>query len=299
VVLHPNPLEEIVLDLCRFPDAKDVTCAVSGGADSIALLLLALAAGKNVTAIHVDHGIREGSRAEAELVEQIATKFGASFVAKSVVVEPGPNLEARARAARYGVLPDDVLTGHTADDQAETVLLNLMRGAGLSGLAGMRMENKPILGLRRKETEAICEMRDITPFADPSNSDPSFRRYRVRNELIPLLDDIADRDVAEIIARQTPVLRDDDDLLNALVRKLDPTDAKALTSAPRALARRAVRLWLEDHLDDEKHPPSSASIERVLGVARGEATGTEIEGGIAIRRSHQRLSIESLQGYEQ
>lgn len=294
--MHPNPLEEIILELCNFPEAKEVTCAVSGGADSIALMLLALAAGKNVAAVHVDHGIREGSQEEAVFVEEIAKKHGAAFVSKSVTVEPGPNLEARARAARYGVLPDDVLTGHTADDQAETVLLNLMRGSGLSGLAGMRVANKPILGLRRGETESICEMRDIKPFMDPSNADPAYRRNRVRNELIPLLNDIANRDVAEIIARQTTVLRDDDDLLNALVRKIDPTDAKAVASAPRALARRAIRIWLNDHLDDEKHPPSAAAIERVLNVAKGEATACEIEGGITVKRSSQRLTASSPNG---
>jgi tRNA(Ile)-lysidine synthase len=289
--MHPNPLEEIILDLCTFPEAQRVTCAVSGGADSLALLLLAVAAGKQVTAIHVDHGIRQDSESEAAFVEEVAKQCGAAFIAKSVQVEPGSNLEARARAARYGVLPQDVLTGHTADDQAETVLLNLMRGAGLTGLAGMRAENKPLLGLRRGETEAICEMREIMPFMDPSNSDPSIRRNRVRNELIPLLNDIADRDVAEIIARQTAVLRDDDDLLNALVRRIDPEDAKALAAAPRALARRAVRLWLDDHLDDEKHPPSAAAVERVLNVAKGQATATEIEGGITIKRSNQRLTV--------
>jgi tRNA(Ile)-lysidine synthase len=289
--VNPNQLEEIVLDLCKFPDDDEVTCAVSGGADSVALLLLSLAAGKKVTAIHVDHGIREHSGQEAEFVQKLAEQFGAHFVAKSVTVEPGPNLEARARSARYGVLPDNVLTGHTADDQAETVLLNLMRGAGLAGLAGMRFENKPILGLRRKETEAICKMRDITPFVDPSNSDPAFRRNRVRHELLPLLDDIAGRDVAEIIARQTAVLRDDDDLLNALVRRIDPEDAKALATAPRALARRAVRLWLIAQLDDEMHPPGAASVERVLAVARGEATATEVEGGFIVKRSNQRLTV--------
>jgi tRNA(Ile)-lysidine synthase len=289
--MQPNSLEEIILELCRFPDAQQVTCAVSGGADSVALLLLALAAGKDVTAMHVDHGLREESSKEAEFVEEIAKKHGANFVAKSVTVEAGPNLEARARAARYGVLPDDVLTGHTADDQVETVLLNLMRGSGLAGLSGMRTDNKPILGLRRGETEAVCEMREITPFMDPTNTDPSIRRNRVRNELLPLMNDIAQRDVVEVIARQTAVLRDDDDLLNALVRKIDPEDAKALASAPRALARRAIRLWLVDHLDDEKHPPSAASIERILGVAKGDATATEIEGGITIKRSSQRLQI--------
>ena len=85
-----------------------------------------------------------------------APRFGPS----AVEVAPGPNLEARARAARYAALPADVLTGHTADDQAETVLLNLLRGAGLDGLAGMRPDRRPLLALRRAETHALCASSD-------------------------------------------------------------------------------------------------------------------------------------------
>ncbi|MHB1854368.1 MAG: ATP-binding protein, partial [Acidimicrobiales bacterium] len=98
---------------------------MSGGADSLALLVLAVATGRAVTAFHVDHGLRPGSAAEADRVAAAAAGLGAGFRALSVEVEPGPNLEARARAARRAVLPPDASTGHTADDQAETVLLNL------------------------------------------------------------------------------------------------------------------------------------------------------------------------------
>ena len=140
-----------LLARCDFPAAgTDVTCAVSGGADSLALLVLATHAGCRVTAVHVDHGIRPGSAGEAEVVRAAAERFGADFRAEAVAVVPGPNLEARARAARYGVLPPDVLTGHTADDQAETVLLNLARGAGLDGLAGMAPARRPLRRLRRR-----------------------------------------------------------------------------------------------------------------------------------------------------
>ena len=124
---------------CDFPVAGTaVTCAVSGGADSLALLVLAVEAGCAVTAVHVDHGLRAGSAAEADIVAAAAARFGAVFRAERVDVPAGPNLEARARAARYAVLPPDVCTGHTADDQAETVLLNLLRGAGAPGVAALR-----------------------------------------------------------------------------------------------------------------------------------------------------------------
>src|SRR5690606_34240525 len=140
---------------CSFPPAgTPVACAVSGGADSLALLVLAVDAGCRVTAVHVDHGLRSGSAAEAEVVAAAARRFGADFRAEAVSVAPGPNLEARARAARYGVLPPDVLTGHTADDQAEAVLLHLLRGAGLAGLSTMAARtDRPLLGLRRADTE--------------------------------------------------------------------------------------------------------------------------------------------------
>jgi tRNA(Ile)-lysidine synthase len=265
---------------------------VSGGADSLALLVLAVAAGCEVTAVHVDHGLREGSAAEADGVRAAAAAFGAGFRSERVTVEPGPNLEARARGARYRVLPPDVLTGHTADDQAETVLLNLLRGAGLDGLAGIAPGPRhPILALRRRETRALCQVMGLTPVDDPSNADPVHRRNRVRHELLPLLDAIAQRDVAGIIARQAPLLRDEAELLDGLAAVLDPTDARALAAAPVALSRRAVRLWLAAGCE---HPPDAATVERVLAVAGGHAKAADIGADRRVARTGQRLRIEAL-----
>jgi tRNA(Ile)-lysidine synthase len=264
---------------------------VSGGADSLALLVLACAAGCQVTAIHVDHGLRPGSASEADVVAAAAERFGARFEARAVDVAPGPNVEARARAARRRVLPVDVLTGHTADDQAETVLLNLLRGAGLSGLRGMSVERRPLLALRRAETGALCAAHGLVPIADPMNDDPALRRTRVRHELLPLLDDIAARDVALVIARQAELLAEDDALLDVLSESVDPTDAAALRAAPLALARRAVRRWLRCGSDDEHHPPDAATVERVLAVARGDSAATDVGGGRRVVRSHGRLTI--------
>ena len=133
------PLVTDLLSRCSFPTSgTNVDCAVSGGADSVALLVLARAANLNVTAWHVDHGLRENSHTEAELVAHLATQFGAQIESRTVTVDQGPNTEARAREARYGALPQGVMTGHTADDQAETILINLLRGSGTRGLAGMQ-----------------------------------------------------------------------------------------------------------------------------------------------------------------
>jgi tRNA(Ile)-lysidine synthase len=266
-----------------------VDCAVSGGADSLALLVLAVEAGCQPTAIHVDHGLRPGSAAEAEVVRAAAERFGAGFRAERVVVAPGPNLEARARAARYSALPRGVLTGHTADDQAETVLLNLLRGAGLDGLAGMAPGGHPLLVLRRAETRVLCADLGLEWVEDPSNVDPRHRRNRVRAELLPLLDAIVERDVAPVLARQASVLRAEAELLDELAAAVEVTDAGALAAAPVALARRAVRRWLAH---GRSHPPDLAAVERVLAVARGEGRATEVGGGRRVVRSRGRLRLE-------
>jgi tRNA(Ile)-lysidine synthase len=284
-----------LLARCDFPPAQTaVTCAVSGGADSLALLVLAVGAGCRVTAVHVDHGLRPGSAGEAEVVRAAADRWRAAFRGVRASVEPGPNLEARARAARYAALPAGVLTGHTADDQAETMLLNLLRGAGLDGLAGMDPRSRPLRRLRRSETRALCEALGLERVEDPSNRDSAFRRNRVRHELLPLLDDIAERDVAPILARQADLAGDDVALLDELSAALDPCDARALAAAPAPLARRAVRRWLRTGGPggDELHPPDGASVDRVLAVARGEAVACELPGGWRVGRSRGLLRLD-------
>ena len=282
------PLVTDLLSRCTFPTSgTNVDCAVSGGADSVALLVLAHAANLNVTAWHVDHGLRENSHIEAELVAQLATQLGAQFESRSVTVEPGANTEARAREARYGVLPQGVMTGHTADDQAETILINLLRGSGTRGLAGMQpTSQRPLLQIRRSETQALCSALGIAVFNDPSNNDERFQRNRIRHEVLPLLESLAKRDLVPVLTRQADLLRDDDDLLNELASALDPTDALALANAPVALSRRAIRSWLTNPL-----VPDSATVERVLDVARGNTLACDIGFGRQVRRSQQRLRI--------
>lgn len=285
------PLTSELLARSSFPDSSTpLDCAVSGGADSIALAVLAAAHGNSVTLWHVDHGLRTNSAAEARVVESLAIELDARFESKCVQVDHGPNLEARARTSRYDVLPSGVLTGHTADDQAETMLINLLRGASSSGLSGMRKDpTRPLLSLRRSETHALCAALGISPVIDEMNEDERFLRVRVRKELLPLINDIAARDVVPVLTRQADLLRLDDDLLNSLAEKLDPTDATEIAKAPLSLARRAVRIWLT-----EEHPPDLATVDRVLEVARGNTTGCDIGGNRQVRRTAQRLRIESI-----
>jgi len=248
---------------------------------------LAVAAGLHVTAVHVDHGLRQGSADEAAVVAATAAALGAEFRAERVTVGDGPNLEARAREARYAVLPADVLTGHTADDQAETVLLNLLRGASLAGLSAMRPgPNRPLLALRRAETVELCAAVGLTVVHDPSNQDPRHLRNRVRHEVLPLLSDLAGRDPVPLLCRQADLARDDHDLLDELAAAIDPTDARALADAPLPLARRAVRRWLNDG-----YPPDAAAVERVLAVARGEVEATEVTSGRRVSRHQQRMRL--------
>jgi tRNA(Ile)-lysidine synthase len=289
---HMTQQHQEILSQCRFPaPATPVDCAVSGGPDSLALLVLAAAAGCRVTAWHVDHGLRPGGSDEAAVVVAAAARVGAEVRTVQIDLVPGPNLEARARQARYAALPPEVLTGHTADDQAETLLLALLRGSGLDGLAAMRPDGRrPLLSLRRWQTEEVCRVEGLDPVRDPTNDDPMFRRNRVRHELLPLAASIAQRDLVPVLARTAAVLRVDAETLEALADGLDPTDAKGLVSAPLGVARRALRRWLADASGG--YPPDSAGLDRVMEVVTGQVRACEVAGVGRVSRSRGRLRLE-------
>jgi len=278
-----------LLARCTFPSpGTTVDCAVSGGPDSLALLVLAVEAGLMVTAWHVDHGLRPGSDAEGERVAVVADSLGAAAVSVTAMVGDGPNLEARAREARLDALPDGVLTGHTADDQAETVLLNLLRGSGVHGSAGIGDPGRrPLLGLRRSETRALCVACGLEPLDDPMNDDPRFVRNRIRNEVLPLLAEVSDRDPVPLLARHAGLAGEAVVLLDALIADIDPTDARTLAMLSPELARLALRGWLTGLLGGR--PPDAAAIDRVFDVAGGLVRATEVTGGLRIERSRGRL----------
>lgn len=284
-----------LLARCHFPAAgAAVVAAVSGGPDSLAMLALATSAGLEVTAVHVDHGLRPGSTAEADVVLAAADRFGAGFRAETVVLEPGGDLEQRARDARRTVLGPDAMTGHTTDDQAETLLINLLRGAGVAGLAAMRPGHRhPILELRRSETVALCAELGLKPVMDPSNRDPRFVRNRIRNEVLPLLADIGQRDPAPLLARAAQRAREVSDDLAALAADIDPTDTRIAQHHPPSVYRHALRQWLTD---DRGHPPSSAELARVMAVVEHEVVACELSGGRRVCRTDGVLRIEPSHG---
>jgi tRNA(Ile)-lysidine synthase len=288
-----------VLARCSFPrPGEPAACAVSGGPDSIALLALAVAAGCRAHAVHVDHGLRPSSATDADVVRDAAQALGATFETVTVVVGPGPDLEARARSARYEALPTGALVGHTADDQAETLLLNLMRGSGLDGLAamrpgpaGLRGVRRPILDLRRSETAAVAAALGLRTVSDESNQDMRFRRNRVRSELLPMLADVSGRDPVPVLARTARLLAQDAEMLADLATGVDATDVRALRATPGPLARRALRSWLREGQGAEQHPPSAAETERVWQVVQGTAKACELAGGRRVTRSKGRLRV--------
>jgi tRNA(Ile)-lysidine synthase len=278
-----------LLEVCTFPPAgTPVVCGLSGGADSTALVALARAAGCGVTAIHVHHGLRPEADTDADAARTICGQLGVPLRVERVTVEPGPNLEARARRARRAALGPGALTGHTLDDQAETVLLALLRGSGATGMSAMTPgPTKPILALRRYQTEQVCRTLGVRFVVDASNADRRFRRNRIRHEVLPLLADVAERDVVPLLARAAALLRDDDSYLDHLAGAIDATDAAALASAPTPLARRALRRWLTV----DGYPPDAATVDRVLAVAAGRHRACDVGRGRRIERTGGRLVL--------
>lgn len=285
---------EELLARCTFPEPPaPVNCGLSGGPDSSALVALAAAAGLEVTAWHIDHGLRPDSGRDAAAARAVADRIGCRFELRTVVVEPGSNLEARARAARYAALPDDVCVGHTADDRAETVLFNIGRGAGPVGAAAChRAVRRPLLGLRRHETRVLCTRLGLAVVSDPMNEDPAFARVLIRNEVMPALARALGRDPVPLLNRHADLCADAHEVIAALAAGLDAASAAELASAPQAVASEALRSWVSAQTGSAQ-AVSARSVERIMAVAAGERLATEIEGGHRVARSRGRLRIEA------
>ncbi len=317
--------------------------AVSGGADSTALLLALEELKRHdklhleICVAHLDHRLRKSSSKDAKWVSELATKLRfKSIIGRSKVAEDAratsDNLEQAARTARYAFLErtakkvsaNYVLTAHTMDDQAETVLLRLMRGSAGFGLGGMEAVRplarnssiklvRPLLWARRTDTEEYCRLRRIKFLFDEMNDDLSFARVKVRKQLLPMMQSFNNR-IVEAISRTATQLREDGAVLfndsHALLRqaavsnneegneegdetKSPALDVKVLSNAPPALRRRALRQWLSDARGGTRRLEMVhlLAVERLLeGNSGGKVA--ELPNGGRVRRRRNRLEFE-------
>jgi len=305
------------------PERSHVVVAVSGGGDSVALLhlLLRFASRRRIdlTVAHLDHALRRGSTADRAFVERLAASFEILCVADRRDVgaarRKDESPEEAARRVRRAFLIETatacgaslIATGHTQDDQAETVLMRLTRGAGPSSLAAMAQAGpgpfvRPLLHVERSELRAWLRRKRLRFREDPSNANLSFDRNRVRRLVIPVLAKALNPRAARHIVEAAGRLREDAALLDAIARdrfaaiarrrgRSFGLEAKALAALPHPIAARVARLALEDAGCD----PRRISTRHVTGVltlagAPGQAT-LDLPGGIRVSRRHGLLEF--------
>jgi tRNA(Ile)-lysidine synthase len=262
-------------------------------------LLLALDADLDVAVHHVNHHTRPSSDTDALHVAAVCQELGVAFTCHDVVVAPGGNFEARARAARRAALPPGVMTGHTMDDLAETVLLNILRGAGVDGLSPMVDDpTKPMRDVRRVALHDYVNASRFVALHDETNDSPDYRRNRVRHELIAVMNDVAERDVVPVLARQAKLMYDERVWLDLLASgdgalTLDEADCRIVRTWPLARQRRWIREQLRSvDQGDGTHPPSADEVERALAVIAGTVVATEVSRGRRLSRRDQHLTLE-------
>jgi tRNA(Ile)-lysidine synthase len=297
-----DPVETAVAAGLAALPVGTVGVACSGGVDSIALADAVIAAARApVIVVHVDHGLRDDSARVADEVAAWARGRGASAHVRRVVVEPAASLEDAARRARYGALDEiaaahavvAMMTAHTARDQAETVLMRVLRGSGPAGLAGIPRRRgryvRPLLAVPRAATEAYVAARGLPTWPDPMNDDPRFARVRLRR-LWPAL--VAENPaVDDALLKLARSAAEWTDVVDAAAEPLAELDCAQLAAAPAAVAKRAIALAAEqagvslgaDHLD------------AILALAERPTGGTvtiDVPGGRAIR-SYDRIGLVS------
>jgi len=253
-------------------DGRPVVVALSGGADSLALAAAVAfeAPRRGIPALSatVDHGLQAGSDAVAQDAAAAARSLGLEAVVIRAEVGSGGGPEAAARTARYDALlrvarqrgAAAILVAHTLDDQAETVLLGLARGSGAASLQGMAPRSelagvvilRPLLAVRRRTTRAACAASGLAPWHDPHNGDARFTRVRVRERVLPVLEDELGPGIAEALARTAEQLREDaaafaemiDETIEDIVEHAEAgisVSVAALAANPAALRHRIIR----------------------------------------------------------
>jgi tRNA(Ile)-lysidine synthase len=310
-----------------FDPGDTVLVAVSGGPDSLTLLhtlvrLRRLLRIRGVVALHFDHRLRTGSEREAARVGRQAGRLGVAFVARAArtSMPTGGSVEAWARRERYAAIAEVreeigarvAAVGHTADDQAETVLLALVRGGGLEALAGMRPVTaatgivRPLLDVSRQQTEAFCRALRLRPLRDPMNEDAPYLRVALRRDGIPSLEAATGRGVRSSLVRVSDLLRDDADLLAAMASEAfdrvvtrNPDGvaihAEGVEALPRSIGTRVVRraLLAAGVL------PEAAHVDAILAlIARPRGRRLNLPGRVVVRRESEYVRLSFGPGTE-
>lgn len=288
-------LVESALSRARLPSGP-VIVALSGGADSAALTFLSIESGAEVSAAHVHHGF-EASDMLADAASTISDRLDVPLETISVEVPPGPSPEAQAREVRYGRLAridGQVLTGHTRDDTVETMLINLVRGTGADGLAGIPYQRppnvfRPILEITRSETREIATLADLPFLDDPTNDDLSVTRNHIRRVVLPRLRELNPRvDVA--MARAAAALGGDGELLDRLADRVPSgaLEVSLVATLPRPVADRMVMKWLVAN----GVQLAADVVARVWSVVSGETDRQDLEGGRSVVRDRAVVRVE-------
>lgn len=274
-----------------------IVCAVSGGADSMALLwalyLLKEELQLNLSAAHFNHHLRgeESDRDEA-FVREFCAAYNIPLHVGSAEVKSGKKgLEAAAREARYAFLkslPGKITTAHTADDNAETVLHHLVRGTGLKGLGGIRPQNgnviRPMLSVTRQEVEAFLAEYAVAHIEDSSNQQDAFLRNRIRHNVMPLLREENPR-IAENLSAMALRLRQDEQALEELAQFAGPPQVDSLRSMAPAIRVRALERFLRDIGVREPEASHIARAEALI-FSENPSAKAQFPGGITISRNY-------------
>ena len=296
-----NKLQSFIRRYRLVYPGEQVTCAVSGGADSMALLfalyLLKEKLQITLSAAHYNHGLRgeESDRDEA-FVRSFCDRFEIPLYCGHGQVTPGPKgLEAAAREARYAffeTIPGKIATAHTADDNAETVLMHLVRGTGLKGLGGITPVRgrviRPMLGITRQEVLAFLEEYHVSFVTDSSNETDEFLRNRIRHRVMPLLREENPR-LAENLSAMALSLRQDEEALEALAGEALPPVSQ-LRELPAALQSRLLTAFLERSGVKE---PQSAHIELAKSLVNSPnpSAKAQFPGGVTVSRNYDALTV--------
>ncbi len=284
-----------------------VTCAVSGGADSMALLwgmyLLRDKLGIDLQAAHFNHQLRG---AESDLEEAFVTDFCSRYeiplaLGRGKIVPGKKGLEAAAREARYAffaALPGKVATAHTADDNAETVLMHLVRGTGLKGLGGIAPVReryiRPMLGITRRQILAFLEEYSIPHTEDSSNQTDAFLRNRLRHRVMPLLT-AENPSLAENVSRMAMGLRRDEEALQQAAEFPDLPAVTALRQLPSALRCRVLERFLKENGVKEPEMAHISLCESLIFSDNPSASAC-LPGKITVARQYDRLVISEKGG---